>query len=301
MERIAAVDNGMELIAQGAILVYMTCGIIVLRMPPLSGDYKGTVERTNDTIESQFTQTLAGYIPRQERGMNPRYNRMRAIAKSKASLLVDEYVTRRTNHFMEFNDSKHPRLPISRIQVYRNGLIQAPPILPTGVLQIKSLFALTFEVTLTREGVTVDNLKYNSAALHQVFKIYTGKVFVKLDVDDIRQVLVLVPQIDEPIVANCTTFQFQNPMPQEMWGVLLKRIESKYPGAIEREEISYVLPDVYGDLQNMVAPSTPGTTPKRDAQAATQASMQPPVQASRSSNTNEDLDSLLGNRGLDGE
>lgn len=294
LERIGAVDNGMELIANAAIMVYMACGIILLRMPPKRGDLKGGIERTNDTAETEFVSQLAGYVPRQERGMNPKFQRMRQKAQAAARLTVAEYVERRIKYILEFNGNKHPRLGIPRIQVWRNGLEQAPPILPTGSVYLKCLFALTYETTLLREGVTVDKLKYNSPELAAAYRVHTGKVVVKLDPDDIRTVYVFVPKFDEPILATCTTFEFQHAMPQEMWAVMLKRIAEKYPSAYEQDEISFVLPEVFNSLQEMVAPSTPGATARSDVQAATQAAALPKAQPSPKPASGIDLNAMLG-------
>lgn len=294
LERISAVDNGMELIANAVILVFMACGVILLRMPPMRGDFKGGIERTIDTVESEFVSSLPGYVPRQEKGLNPRYARIRAMAMKRAKLTVEEYVELRTKYIVEFNHAKHPRLKIPRIQVWRNGQEQAPAILPTGAVQLKCLFAMTYEVTLTREGVTVDNLKYNSPELAIAYRLHTGKVLVKLDPDDVRSVYVLVPKFDAPIQATCTTFQFQHALPQEMWSVLMKRICMQYPSAPERDEISYVLPDVFNDLQAMVAPSTLGTTARKDVQAATQAAALPRAEQLPATPSDIDLNNILG-------
>lgn len=295
IERIAAVDNGMELIADHAIMVFMMCGIILLRMPPFRGDLKGTIERTNDTVETQFVSPLPGYISRLERGLNEKYKRTRIAAALAAKFTVEEYVEKRAKYILEFNDSKHPRLKIRRIQVWRNGQEMSPAILPTGLVQMKCLFALTYDATLTREGVTIDKLKYNSPELHTAYRVYTGKVIVKLDPDDIRTVYVFVPTFDEPILARCTTFDFQHVMPQEMWSVLLKRIASKYPNAVAQEELSFVLPEVFNDLQAMVAPSTPGATARSDVQASMQAAAIPKAnKPAVISPAGSDLKSLLG-------
>jgi hypothetical protein len=294
IERIAAMDNGMELIANAVALVFMMLGIIVVRVPPKRGDLKGTVERTNRTAETQFVSTLDGYVPASEKGMNPKYSRMRAGAMRKAKFTVEQYVEMRSQWVLEFNHIRHPRLPISRIQVWRNGQEQSPAILPTGRIQLKCLFALTYTPMLLREGVTVDNLKYNSPELFAAFLVYTGRVIVKLDPDDIRFVLVFVPKFDAPILAVCTTFTFDHPLPQELWAVTLKRIESQFPNASEADQISFVLPQVIRDLQTMVEPTTPGTTGRKDVQAATQAAALPVVKPVPMPTPSGSLKSLLG-------
>lgn len=294
LERIAAIDNGMELIANAAILPFMSCGIILLRMPPKRGDFKGTVERTNDTVETEFVSRLPGYVPRNERGLNDKFKNMRARAEASATLTVEEYVELRLMYILQFNARNHPRLGIPRIEVWRNGLEQAPPILPTGAVHLKCLFALTYEVTLLREGVTIDKLKYNSPELAAAYRVYTGKVVVKLDSEDIRTVYVLVPNFDEPILATCTTFEFQHAMPQELWAVILKRIADQYPSAYEQGEISYVMPEVFNSLQEMIGPSTPGATARSDVQAVTQAAALPKARPSPKPALGIDLDAMLG-------
>jgi hypothetical protein len=75
---------------------------------------------------------------------------------------------------------------------------------------------------------------------------------------------------------------------------MLKRIADKYPLAYEQEEISFVLPEVFNSLQEMVAPSTPGATARSDVQAATQAAVLPTAQPVAPLAAGKDLQTLLG-------
>lgn len=276
IERVSAIDNGMELIAHASILVFMLLGVIVLRMPPGRGDLKGTVERTHNTMETQFVSTLAGYVSRNERGMNPRYDYVRKQAKRKANMTVAQYLERECKYICEYGDSAHPRFRANRSSVFRNGLDQAPPLLPTGRIQLRCMFALTYNVRLLREGVQVERVKYNSPALAAAYRVYSGMVVVKVDPDDVTSVMVFIPGYPEPIEAFWTTFDLPVAISQETLSVVLSRLEAKYPGVLENDEdLNYIVLNELHELEKMSGPSTPGRTPRSDAHAATHVSASP--------------------------
>jgi hypothetical protein len=300
IERVAAMDNGKELIAHNSLLVFMLLGVICLRMPPARGDLKGTVERTHDTIETQFVSALPGYVSREVRGMNPRYDYVRKQAKKKAKLTVMEYERRRYDYVVNgFNQSAHPRLRASRISVCRNSYEFAPPIFPTGDLQLKALFALTHETSLGREGVEVGRLKYNSAELHEAYRTHPGgKVVVKEDADDVSSVLVLSPHWETPIAATWTTFDIP-PVSQELLSILLTRVEAQNPGIqLNPQELQFAVLEQLNKLQSQPASPTPGRTARSDAQAAAHAAAVPPVPVSNVPKP-ASLDELLGGQGID--
>ncbi len=117
-------------------------------------------------------------------------------------------------------------------------------MLPTGRLQLRTTFALTHEVTLTREGVVADELQFNSPELNLVYRRYSGKVHVKLDPDDIRSVLVFVPQLVGPIEAFLITFDLDFPMTLEFMRVLLARLGDCYKGnEVWKENIESLRPE----------------------------------------------------------
>ena len=60
IEELIAIDNGMDLIADAAILVFIHHGVIVLRIPPKRGDLKGKVERFIGVVEQQFVKPPPG-------------------------------------------------------------------------------------------------------------------------------------------------------------------------------------------------------------------------------------------------
>src|SRR5690606_33798395 len=93
-EDIVAIDNGSDFVANNAMLMFLTLGVIVLRMPPARGDLKGTVERTLFSLETMYIESFAGYVSRMHAGLNPKYTRVRDRARKGASLTVSEFEER---------------------------------------------------------------------------------------------------------------------------------------------------------------------------------------------------------------
>lgn len=284
IERISAIDNGMELVANSAALMFFMLGAILLRMPPRRGDMKGTVERTQSSAEWQFIRPLPGYVPKEWLGskklggFDPRYKRARERAKAQANLTVADYEKKLLDGVLAYNHAKHPRLRKPRIDVWRDGQELAPLVLPTGDQQIRSIFALTYEVTLTREGVEVETLKFNSHDLHMAYRTYSGKVHVKLNPDDISRVLVFLPRVDDPIEAFWTTFDLRQPITLELLRTILARLEALH-GTDEswKEDIGFAVLGELQRLQTGPVTRTPGKTARSDAQAATHAAAAAPA------------------------
>ena len=294
IEELIAIDNGMDLIADAAILVFIHHGVIVLRIPPKRGDLKGKVERFIGVVEQQFVSRLPGYVDRQFIGLDERHSRLRARAKAAANMTVAEYEAKLLDYILEYNDAPHPKLKKSRIRVWRDGQVRAPLLLPTGELQLRTSFALTYEATVTREGVRVGNRQYNSQALFEKYRIYSGKAIVKLTPDDIRSVLVLFPDENEPVEAFLTNFEFEWPVSLELYELVMKRLKDN--GADdEAEDLSDKFAEELRKLQTQPEKRTPGTTPAADVKAATHAAAMPAVEAPKPKDKGQDdLASLLG-------
>lgn len=207
LDDLVAIDNGPENTSAHATLSLLHWGTIVLRLPPNRPDLKGGHERTNKTVEDQFLRTLPGFIPSNIKRTSHEYKRVLAKARREAKFLAKEVDAQFSRYVCEFNCAPHPRLKKPRIQVWREGQERAPILLPTGDIQLRSAFALTFHVSVSRQGVQVLELTFNSSDLHKVWLHYSGKVTVKLNPDDIRTVLVFVPKYVDPIEATLTTHE----------------------------------------------------------------------------------------------
>ena len=294
IEEVIAIDNGMDLIADAAILVFIHHGVIVLRIPPKRGDLKGKVERFIGVVEQQFVKLLPGYVDRQFIGLDERHSRLRARAKAAANMTVAEYEAKLVDYILKHNEGPHPKLKKSRIRVWRDGQVRAPLLLPTGELQLRTSFALTYEAKVTREGVRVRNRQYNSQALFEKYRIYSGKAIVKVTPDDIRSVLVLFPDENDPVEAHLTNFEFEWPVSLELYELVMKRLNEKgVPD--DAEGLSDKFTEELRELQTQPERRTPGTTPAADVKAATHAAAMPALEAPKPKEKgHDDLASLLG-------
>lgn len=295
-----ALDNGADFMANASLLTYMLTGTIVLRVPPNRGDLKGTVERTQGTFETSFVSHLKGYVPKKYVGLNPRYTKHRIRAMDAAKLTVADYEKEMLEHILEFNHKPHPRLQRRRMDVYRSGLELAPPLLLTGRLQQRATFALTYEVQLSREGVQVENLTFNSDALFKCYLTYTGKVIVKLNPDDVRAVLVFIPKQTSgtPVEAFLTTFSYdEGPVTLELYRLTRRSHEAEMQarGGFEVADVPYVFEQQLERVQSFSEPSVPTTTARKETQAAVHAAALPLVQeAKRGLSEGQSLADLLG-------
>jgi len=299
LEEYVAIDNGMDLIANATILVFVIYGVIVLRMPPKRGDLKGSIERFNLSCETQFVSSQPGYIAHKEfMGLDEKHTRLRERTKANAKLTVAEYEAGLLNYILEHNQGPHPTLKKPRIQVWRDGQGHAPILLPTGEQQLRSSFALTYESTLTREGVIADGKKYNCPRLHEHYQTYRGKGIVKVDSDDIRTALVHFPDMNEPIEASLTNFEFDHPVSLELYDLVMKRLAATEV-MHEPEDLSDRFATEINRLQTKSESRTQGTRPSADVQAATDAAAMPPVEPPKpKSAATLDLDALLGDSRL---
>lgn len=301
IEELIAIDNGMDLVAFAAILVMIQFGAIILRMPPRRGDLKGSIERFNGAEEQKFISGLPGYISREFIGMDEKYSNARAKAMANAKLTVAEYVEKLVDRQIERNNEPHPRLKKTRIQVWRDGQEHAPILLPTGLDQIRTSFAETYIATLTRQGVIADKRWYNSSSLHQRYRVFNDKVYVKIDSDDIRTAIVISPDDNAFVEVYLTNFEFDYPVTAELYNLVLKRLEQTGLAADSPDFSDHFSREVE-KLQSGPETATPNTKPSTDVKAATHAAALPPVTPPpAASTTNFDLEKLLGGSLLDDE
>lgn len=294
LEVIVAIDNASDFTSHGVSLMFLINGVIILRMPLASGDLKGTIERINQTIETECISAKSGYVPQDFAGLDPRYKAQRKKALFAADSTVLQHDAMLCEYLQDYNDSPHPQYRSSRNLVMRESLQMAPVILPTGLHNIRATFALTYSVKLLREGVQVERLKFNSRELGEAFRRHSGRVIVKLDPDDVRHVLVLVPHQIAPIEASLTTFALDFKVSLELLNVLLDRVgldvEDVDPWP---EDVIYNVLDELSDLQTKDPTRTPGRTRDTDAEAATHAAAAPAAASPQQSPPIAGLEELL--------
>lgn len=117
VDRLVALDNAMDLQSDSVALMLMAFGTIILCMPPRRGDAKGTIERTQGTIEHKYISMLPGYVASEYAFTDPRTNRIKEKARKNAKLTVAEYEELLLQAILDFNQSKHPTFNRPRISV----------------------------------------------------------------------------------------------------------------------------------------------------------------------------------------
>ena len=282
LEDVAAIDNAAFQVQQDIVLMFLTWGTIVLRVPVARGDLKGTVERRNETSRTQFISKLPGYVPSYQY-MNPKhYERIKAAAKLKAKLTVLDFTAQYTMYIVQTNHAPHPTLRRPRMEIWRRSQELAPLVIPTGELQLKATFALTYETLLTRLGVQVEDVHFNSATLADLYRTYHGPVFVKLDPDDVREVLVLAPYTNQPIRATLVEHESELPITLEA----LKFVIAPFKNCTQRQ-LDAVLPNAFPErLQALRSGEIDTNDPlfKAAAEAATQTAQQDAIHSVETTN-----------------
>lgn len=117
---------------------------------------------------------------------------------------------------------------------------------------------------------------------------------MKVTPDDIRSVLVLFPDENEPVEAFLTNFEFEWPVSLELYELVMKRLNEKgVPD--DAEGLADKFTEELRELQTQPERRTPGTTPAADVKAATHAAAMPAVEAPKPKEKgHDDLASLLG-------
>jgi len=102
-ERIVAIDNGLDLVSDMALYMFLDCGAIPLRMPPNRGDYKGSIERTIKSFETMFVSSLNGFVNAKFVGFDKRYRRIRERARAQADETVRSYEEKAAKFCNDYN------------------------------------------------------------------------------------------------------------------------------------------------------------------------------------------------------
>lgn len=305
-ERIVAIDNGLDLVSDMALYMFLDCGAIPLRMPPNRGDYKGSIERTIKSFETMFVSSLNGFVNAKFVGFDKRYRRIRERARAQADETVRSYEEKAAKFCNDYNHMPHPKLKKPRIEVYRDSQEQSPIWLPSGKLHLRSTFAITYEATLGREGVQVATWRFNSHELTEHWWTHKGKVIVKLDPDDVRSVLVLIPGVAQPIEAFIQTHRvsgFKHPVSHELLRITLARRQARGEdlSLLSEEAANEAMLDDVWELQNMESIRTEGKTVISDAQAVAHADRVPSSDVPTPTAASRGLSEILKDTQLDDE
>lgn len=294
LEVIVAIDNAPDFTSYGASLMFLVNGTIILRMPVKRGDLKGSIERLMRTVEQQHVSAQSGYVASQYAGFDERYKQVRLRAMRKANQTVAEAEEKFVPYLLELNSAPHPVYGKPKIQLFRESQERVPLLMPCGKDNLRTTFALTYKCRLLREGVQVEKFKFNSTELFEAFMTYSGQVIVKMDPDDIRQVLVLLPGRKDGIEAYLTTLDIKFPLSLELAKVVLQRVEARFPdGDLWTRDVNHEFLAEFEALQTKPPTPTPGKTTASDATAAAHAAAAPPVAAPPPPKAKPSLSDLL--------
>ena len=216
IDRVVVMDNALDLKSNHMVRMLMQLGVIMLLAPPKRGDLKGKVERTIRSLEQTAIEVMPGYYPNGYRFTDPRNKWLRDKAERSTSLTVAEFEDMLCAAIVAHNWQNHPDFKKPRMIVYREGLTSAPPLLPVGLTQIDSLFAMTYTSKVTREGVQAETWHYNSAELHDFVRVDGPSAKVCVPVDDVRTAVVFHEELVEPIRVPLMTHKFDGPTPLEL-------------------------------------------------------------------------------------
>ena len=262
--------------------MFLVNGTIILRMPVKRGDLKGSIERLIRTVEDQHVSTQSGYVARKYAGFDDRYSTVRAKAKLAANETVAQAEDKMAPYLVErLNFGPHPQFRVPRMRVFRESQERYPLLLPCGIENIRTTFALTYFPKLTREGVQAEGFMFNSKELSAAFMTFNGTVTVKLDPDDIRTVLVILPGALASIEASLTTLDIPFRLSLELAKAVLGRVAAKHSADDGwMVDINHHFLKELEVLQTKPVEPTPGKAKASDATAAAHASNAPPVSAS---------------------
>lgn len=148
----------------------------------------------------------------------------------------------------------------------------------------------------------METLRFNSEDLHAAYRSYSGTVVVKLDPDDVRSVLVIVPQYAEPIEAFLTTYSLSERSGLELLQMAIKANSNASAAAQTGKPVAAPMHfgSVLADLQEATELRIAGTTARKEIQAVTQAAAMPPA-ARPPAAPSLSLDELLKGSELDDE
>lgn len=220
-DRVVAMDNGKDLQSNSVIEMLLLVGAILLCTPPKRGDLKGTVERTIKSLEQMFFEAVPGYIKNVKHFLSAQSKKAREVAYANAALTVAEFEELLLLAILAYNQQPHPKDKRPRIQVYREGLDYAPPLLPVGLTQIDTIFSMTYTASITPQGVQAETWHYNSPELQEYCSVGTEKAHVCVPVDDVRMAIVYHKRLTAPLRVPLTTHPFSEPTPLELARLVL--------------------------------------------------------------------------------
>ncbi len=213
-----AVDNGLDLVSFAVSMACLQLGIEVMRMPPREPWYKGTIERFGRTMNTRLVHWLPGTTyGGQKKGYD--YN-----PEASACITFDDFC-RAFEHYVVKIHNRTPRRnkPGVPIELFTSHTKTWPVRLPEDIEDFNAVFALTIRPTLQQAGFQYEHERYNSMELGDLWNHMpeNSKVIAKVDPTDIRQIRVIDPRTNKPIVVPCLN-HYDAPRPLALHKMIFK-------------------------------------------------------------------------------
>jgi putative transposase len=205
---ILVVDNGKEFYSQHFQDACQQLGISIQYTPPYMPWYKSSVERTFSSYNTQLLQGQPGALFQEfttQYDYDPKKNAvvsLEALQEMIHIFIVDIH-----------NQSSHSQFCTPRAEVWSKGITEYPPTLPLNLQELRVLVGAIEKRVITRRGVELYGLYYNSCGLARLRSNYEvedmrrrgglrqrEKVTIKYDPTDLSKIYVLDPTSHQFIV-----------------------------------------------------------------------------------------------------
>lgn len=205
---ILVVDNGKEFYSQHFQDACQQLGISIQYTPPYMPWYKSNVERTFSSYNTQLLQGQPGALFQEfttQYDYDPKKNAvvsLEALQEMIHIFIVDIH-----------NQSSHSQFCTPRAEVWSKGITEYPPSLPVNLQDLRVLVGAVEKRVITRRGVELYGLYYNSCELARLRSNYEGedirrrgglrqreKATIKYDPTDLSKIYVLDPTNHQFIV-----------------------------------------------------------------------------------------------------
>jgi putative transposase len=205
---ILVVDNGKEFYSQHFQDACQQLGISIQYTPPYMPWYKSSIERTFSSYNTQLLQGQPGALFQEfttQYDYDPKKNAvvsLEALQEMIHIFIVDIH-----------NQSSHSQFCTPRAEVWSKGITEYPPTLPLNLQELRVLVGAIEKRVITRRGVELYGLYYNSCELARLRSNYEvedmrrrgglrqrEKATIKYDPTDLSKIYVLDPTSHQFIV-----------------------------------------------------------------------------------------------------
>ncbi|MBE9002773.1 transposase [Nostoc sp. LEGE 12447] len=205
---ILVVDNGKEFYSQHFQDACQQLGISIQYTPPYMPWYKSSVERTFSSYNTQLLQGQPGALFQEftnQYDYDPKKNAvvsLEALQEMIHIFIVDIH-----------NQKYHSQFCTPRAEIWSKGIAEYPPTLPLNLQDLRVLVGAVEKRVITRRGVELYGLYYNSSELARLRSNYEKednrrqgglrereKATIKYDPTDLSTIYVLDPNSHQFIV-----------------------------------------------------------------------------------------------------